>query len=184
MCLLLDLVEVAKSHSGLNLAAAFAKILEDFGIAHKVSSRINQAFKETHINQILGITCDNASPNDVMVDALAELLVAFPGAANRTRCFTHILNLVVKVILRQFDVPKSEGGEALDAASQALADLAGNIEMEEAEMDQGGDDEEADDREEGWFDPLDRMSQEERETLELAVRPVRLVLVKVSSNSD
>jgi hypothetical protein len=37
MCLLLDLVEVAKSHSGVNLAAAFAKILNDFGIAHKGS---------------------------------------------------------------------------------------------------------------------------------------------------
>jgi hypothetical protein len=35
--MLLDLVEVAKSHSGLNLAAAFAKVLEDFGISDKVS---------------------------------------------------------------------------------------------------------------------------------------------------
>ena len=35
--MLLDIVEVACSHSGLNLAAAFAKILEDFGISHKVS---------------------------------------------------------------------------------------------------------------------------------------------------
>jgi hypothetical protein len=38
MCLLLDLVKVAQSHSGVNLASAFAKILDDFGIAHKVSS--------------------------------------------------------------------------------------------------------------------------------------------------
>jgi hypothetical protein len=37
MSFLLDLVEVAMSHSGINLAAAFAKILEDFGIEHKVS---------------------------------------------------------------------------------------------------------------------------------------------------
>ena len=34
--MLLDLVEVAKSHSGVNLAAAFAKVLEDFGISDKV----------------------------------------------------------------------------------------------------------------------------------------------------
>ena len=34
--MLLDLVEVAKSHSGANLAAAFAKVLEDFGISDKV----------------------------------------------------------------------------------------------------------------------------------------------------
>jgi hypothetical protein len=35
--MLLDLVEVAQSHSGINLAAAFVKILEDFGISDKVS---------------------------------------------------------------------------------------------------------------------------------------------------
>jgi len=34
--MLLDLVEVAQSHSGVNLADAFAKILEDFGIEDKV----------------------------------------------------------------------------------------------------------------------------------------------------
>lgn len=36
-CILLDLVEVARTHSGANLASAFAKVLADFGIAHKVS---------------------------------------------------------------------------------------------------------------------------------------------------
>ena len=36
--MLLDIVEVAKSHSGLNLAAAFAKVLQDFGISDKVST--------------------------------------------------------------------------------------------------------------------------------------------------
>ena len=35
--MLLDMVQVAESHSGLALAAAFAKILEDFGITDKVS---------------------------------------------------------------------------------------------------------------------------------------------------
>lgn len=36
IAMLLDIVEVACSHSGVNLAAAFAKILEDFGISDKV----------------------------------------------------------------------------------------------------------------------------------------------------
>ena len=36
LSMLLDLVEVAKSHSGINLAATFAKVLEDFGISDKV----------------------------------------------------------------------------------------------------------------------------------------------------
>jgi hypothetical protein len=34
--MLLDIIEVAKSHSGLNLAEAFAKVLSDFGISDKV----------------------------------------------------------------------------------------------------------------------------------------------------
>ena len=37
MTFLLNIVEVAVSHSGETLAAAFAKILEDFGISDKVS---------------------------------------------------------------------------------------------------------------------------------------------------
>jgi hypothetical protein len=38
LCLLLDIVEVAKSNSGVNLTAAFATVLDDFGISDKVSS--------------------------------------------------------------------------------------------------------------------------------------------------
>lgn len=40
--MLLDLVEVARSHSGLNLAAAFATILEEFGISDKASFQYDQ----------------------------------------------------------------------------------------------------------------------------------------------
>jgi hypothetical protein len=32
----LDIVEVAKSHTGVNLATAFARILEDYGISEKL----------------------------------------------------------------------------------------------------------------------------------------------------
>ena len=38
--MLLDLVEVAKSHSGVNLAQAFANVLKEFGIEDKVSFNI------------------------------------------------------------------------------------------------------------------------------------------------
>lgn len=40
--MLLDVVEVAKSHTGVNLANAFAKILEEYGISDKV--RINDDY--------------------------------------------------------------------------------------------------------------------------------------------
>ena len=37
---------------------------------------------------------------------------------------------------------------------------------------------------EGWVNPHNEMSQDELDELDLAVHPVRLVLVKVSSNSS
>ena len=40
--MLLDIVEVAKSHLGINLAAAFAKILDKFGVSDKVSHISNE----------------------------------------------------------------------------------------------------------------------------------------------
>jgi hypothetical protein len=46
--MLLDIVEVARSHSGLNLAAAFAKILDDFGISDKVCKNLKDDWLLTH----------------------------------------------------------------------------------------------------------------------------------------
>jgi hypothetical protein len=34
--MILDFVELPRSHSGVNLAEAFAQVLKDFGIEHKV----------------------------------------------------------------------------------------------------------------------------------------------------
>ena len=43
--MLLDLVEAALSHAGINLAAAFTKILGDFRILDKVSVIFDLSFK-------------------------------------------------------------------------------------------------------------------------------------------
>ena len=40
LCFLLDIVEVARSHSGVNLARAFSDVLKDYGIKDKVSLRL------------------------------------------------------------------------------------------------------------------------------------------------
>ncbi|PBK83684.1 hypothetical protein ARMGADRAFT_875608, partial [Armillaria gallica] len=55
--------------------------------------------------QILSITCNNASNNDTMVMTLSdsESLPSFSGQENCTRCFAHVLNLVTKSLLKQFD---------------------------------------------------------------------------------
>ena len=41
VAMLLDIVEVAHSHSGDNLAAAFTKIMEDYEISEKVRISLN-----------------------------------------------------------------------------------------------------------------------------------------------
>ena len=94
-----------------------------------------------------------------MVEELANLLDDFPGPANQTRCFLHILNLVVKSIIRQFDLPKSkkrsdgrdelEDDPTLDAATAELLKLAADIDLEEQITVSAGGDEAADDDDEG-----------------------------------
>jgi hypothetical protein len=54
MSMLLDLKEVATSHSGLNLAAAFAQILDDFGISAKVSCDVFQSNSPTTYLKYIG----------------------------------------------------------------------------------------------------------------------------------
>ena len=50
--MLLDIIEVVRSHLGLNLAAAFAKILDDFGISDKVHKDLKESCLMTHIGCI------------------------------------------------------------------------------------------------------------------------------------
>jgi len=105
--MLLDLVEVAKSHIGMNLGIAFVNILKTFGIEEKVRLLNNyQRGSVTyivHAFQILGITGDNASNNDLMIKYLGDTLDNFPGPANQTWCFAHTVNLIAKSILKPFD---------------------------------------------------------------------------------
>jgi len=65
-----------------------------------------------------------------MIEELADLLDDFPGEANRTRCFTHILNLVAKSIIKQFDVLKAHANEVLDDLAKELAVLAVDLDIE------------------------------------------------------
>ena len=131
--------------------------------------------------EILSITCDNASNNDTMIKELANLIDEFPGPANQTWCFTHVLNLVVKSIIRQFDLPKSKKDDVLNAGAKELLSLAGNIEFEENETAGDGEDGVAgeDDNVEGWIDERTLMDEEDLDTLEDSVTPVRVLLTKV-----
>lgn len=137
------------------------------------------------MNQILSITCDNASNNDVMIHHLGGLIDEFKGRKSQTRCFAHILNLIAKSILRQFDVPRAQVN-IFDEATTALIELAGNIELEEQETIERGDDKKNDgddevenENVEDWVDERKAMNEEQLAALDESVQPVRLMLVKV-----
>src|SRR6266567_2635799 len=116
-----------------------------------------------------------------MIKELAHLIDDFPGPANQTRCFLHILNLVVKSIIRQFDVPKSkktlDGNDEddMDEATKELLKLAGDIELEEEITASASDDGDAtdDDDAPGWVDEREEMTEDELIELAESIRPVR-----------
>jgi hypothetical protein len=134
---------------------------------------------------------------------IAELVKILPdfSQVNHTRCFLHIVNLCAKSIIKQFDVPKKKEDEHLDEAvrelqndNDELQDLAGDQELEEQQTvdaiaqrqinGQDGEEEEEDDDIEGWIDEMELLSPAERAGLEESIRPVKLVLVKVSCRID
>src|SRR6266481_4755245 len=120
-----------------------------------------------------------------MIDELLNLLPNFPGAPNRCCCFLHIVNLVAKSVLKQFNVPDDRANAALNQAEHELIDLAMGIDMEELRTvaEQGaGRDSEGNDNMEGWVDETVGMSSEEREELCEDIQPLHLILIKVSSD--
>jgi hypothetical protein len=155
--------------------------------------------------QILGVTCDNALNNDKMIEHLATLIDTFLGAANQTRCFTHIFNLVAKSVLCQFEAPKAKEDNIIDDAVKQLMAIFDELEDEDdSEVsnnnDAGGDgdgnnddigsdgdgsDEHKDDDDDGLVDEHDGMSKEELASLEESVKPIWVMLTKVQlSNSN
>ena len=126
-----------------------------------------------------------------MVEHLSTLVKNFLGAANQTRCFAHILNLVAKSILRQFEVQKKTNGDGpddRDDATKALAALAQELELEDSSTELVEDPEEeledgnevTEDNEDGLGDERDGMSEEEEVGLEESLVPIQLMLTKVS----
>ena len=97
--------------------------------------------------------CDDVSNNNMMIEELANFLDNFPGMANQTRCFTHILNLVVKSILAQLELLKGK-------IANEILNLAEGLELEEisAKETEEGDDED-DDNVEGWIDEREKLSE-------------------------
>lgn len=116
-----------------------------------------------------------------MIDELEELVDNFRGACNRTRCFLHIVNLVAKSLLKQFDLHKKNGESDDDVE---LSELANGLEEERFDGGQIRDDDEGLDDAEGLIDEVALLSEAERSDLLDEIRPVKIVLGKVSDEKN
>ena len=120
-----------------------------------------------------------------MVDELVDRVPQFGGAASRTRCFLHIINLVAKSIIHQFDVKKTDLDEVFDGDTPKIqGSNEHTIEGEEKELTDSKDHEELQDgvlkdNNDGWIDKVELLSEEEHNTLEAMIQPVKLALAKV-----
>jgi hypothetical protein len=100
-----------------------------------------------------------------MIDKLGEMISDFPGRANQTHCFAHVVNLVAKTIIKQFDIPKKKKNKSNDKRNdeeQMLEQLAEGIDIEEIKTRIMSISEEQDnDNDEGWIDEAELLSEEE-----------------------
>jgi hypothetical protein len=118
-----------------------------------------------------------------MIDQLCVLLNDFPGPANQTRCFLHILSITAKSIIKQFDIPKVKNGTEMDSAAQKLAEITEGIDSEEQDeyKNQDGEDNKPDDQPlDPWVDMNAGLSEDVRKNIERDIRPVCSMLMKVS----
>lgn len=129
----------------------------------------------TKFIQILGVTADNALKNDKMIEHLAELIDGFPGTANQTRCFTHILNLVAKSVLRQFEALKVREIDSINDTMKELATVADELEGDGDDVaveEEGGVDGDGDDDDDGLPEEREGMTEEQLAELEASVQPI------------
>jgi hypothetical protein len=128
-----------------------------------------------------------------MINSLTEILSHFPGAANRARCTAHIVNLVTKIILRQFDVRKKakepkklpENANDIplevvddDSSDVDLSSLAEGLDREEQEVADDEDDDMSKDIAADVEEIEDAMKEEVLEVAKKA-KPIQRVLFKV-----
>jgi hypothetical protein len=101
--LVLDFVHLPGTHTGKDLCKALVATCERFGI----------------LDNILGITTDNASNNDTLLccfeRACQDRGVLFDKKQQHMRCMAHVANLVVQAFMRELGAKASDG----DTAAQA-----------------------------------------------------------------
>ncbi|KAG2055696.1 hypothetical protein BDR06DRAFT_882096, partial [Suillus hirtellus] len=77
---------------------------------------------------ILSVTADNTSNNDTMTAKLEALVAHFGGESIQTHCFLHVVNLIAKSFIKEFDLPDKEVKEVLSSTEEDMRELATDIE--------------------------------------------------------
>jgi len=127
---------------------------------------------------------DNASANNVMITELVKILPGFPGQANQTCCFTHIINLVAKSLIKLFEVKKKSEDFFLTEVEQNLQCLTDKINIEDLEtqiktyQDSGLGAKEVD-NDDDIFDEISEMDKYEAAEFQDKILPIWLASVKV-----
>jgi len=145
------------------------------------------------VPKILSMTCDNTSNNDAMINDLMRRVAIFGGEASHMHCFLHVVNLVAKSMICQFDVKKKDADAALAASEREherkkLVEDWGSDDSDDDKVDgelngmeNKGDDGDTTDDDNGWIDKVELLTEREREALKKAIQPLKLVLVKVDN---
>jgi hypothetical protein len=127
-----------------------------------------------------------------MITSLTKILSHFPGAANRARCTAHIVNLVTKIILRQFNARKKtkefkKTPESLNANDESMEidneeddilDTEG-LDREEQEMADDEDDNGMSEDVEADVEKIEEALKKEVSDVAKKVKPIQRVLFKV-----
>jgi hypothetical protein len=70
-----------------------------------------------------------------MIVTLGDTLHNFSGPVNCARCLAHIVNLVARAVLHQFDVSKGHDDEASEGKSRAEEEVQSITDSDEDDMD-------------------------------------------------
>ena len=111
-----------------------------------------------------------------MIDELEGLLPEFAGQASHARCFLHTMNLIVKLLIWQFDVCNNKTSDDVAGNDSQLDKLSKGLDEEERAVVasvEGSNDVD------GIVYLTDGMENVECAAHEEYVQPVQLVLVKV-----
>lgn len=93
---LLDFCHIQGKHDGLNFSKMFLGCLQRY---------------EIPLSKVLGVTIDNATPNDTFMSNLEKHGIKIgshiSAQENRVRCMPHILNLCVQDVLDTLKIPSN-----------------------------------------------------------------------------